>query len=562
MRWLFRILSPVLCSGALLPGAASVKVTPAALSFSYQEGAATLPGAQTLAVAAVSGVTAGTVYVSSGGNQWLTFTPVSGTPALSVKVTVNPTTLPVGSYSDTITFRTPDSGGEPVVIPVTLTVKAAPSDLKVAPATVSVVYRLGDAAPAAEYVHLTTTGGLLSFTAAATGAKWLRFNPPSGAIFPGFRTTIALSIDTTDLSPGTQKASLAVSAPDAVTKTSSVTVTLTVQPGQPGVNTLWPPRVTRGAADTTITITGQRFFSGTAVKSGTTTLKSTILGTNALTTVVPAALLADPGSVPIVVSNPDPGGGAAHPLAIEVLPPGPLLLSVVNAASQRPASLAPGTVFTLYGSGLGPEALTSFDGAAAVVPTIMGGTRVLFDGTALPVIYSSAKQVSAAAPNVLEPDRPHFIEVEYGGTKSAPFAVLSAAAAPGIFTTSGTGAGNAAAFQIDPVKGDFLLNSEKSPASKGSVIVLYATGTGPPLPIPADGHVATHASQSSLPNTTLLLGDTAAEILYAGAAPGLITGIVQINARIPDGTPAGKAVPVFLKVGNAISPDGVTLNIK
>lgn len=61
---------------------------------------------------------------------------------------------------------------------------------------------------------------------------------------------------------------------------------------------------------------------------------------------------------------------------------------------------------------------------------------------------------------------------------------------------------------------------------------------------------------------TVLLGDSAAEVLYAGAAPGLITGIVQINARVPEGTPTGKAVPLLLKVGDTLSPSGVTINIK
>ena len=63
-------------------------------------------------------------------------------------------------------------------------------------------------------------------------------------------------------------------------------------------------------------------------------------------------------------------------------------------------------------------------------------------------------------------------------------------------------------------------------------------------------------------NVSVLLGDVTAEVLYAGAAPGLITGIVQINARIPDNTPTGKTVPLTIRVENIASPPGVTLNIK
>jgi uncharacterized protein (TIGR03437 family) len=547
---------------APLVAAPSVKASPAALVFSYQEGAAALPAAQTLAVSAASGSAAGLVLVSSGGSQWLTFTPLSGKTALSVKVSVNPTTLPVGQYAETITLMTPETNGDSVTIPVTLTIKPPPSDLKATPATISITYRLGDPAPQSVQTHLTTTGALLSFTAAIAGTKWMRLTPASGAVFPGFRTSIAMSVDITELTPGTQKGTVTISAPDAVTKSTSVTVNLSVQPGLPIASTLWPPRIIRGAPESTVTITGQRFFSGTVVRSGSVVLKSTILGPNSLTAVVPAALLANPGTVPIIVGNPDPGGGAAHVLNLEVLPPGPLVLAVVNAASQRPAALAPGAVFTLYGLGLGPDTLTAFDGTTPFVPATMGGTRVYLNGESLPVIFSSARQVSAAAPNLLEADRPSMLEVEFNGVKSAPFPILSARAAPALFTTSGAGAGNAAAFQVDPVKGDITLNSDKSPASKGDFLVLYATGVGPTQPIPQNGFVATGPSTVSIANVSVLLGDALAEILYAGVTPGLITGIVQINARIPGDTPAGKAVPIVLKVGDIASPAGVTLNIK
>lgn len=555
---------PLLLFVSLTPAVAapSVKVTPASLAFIYQEGSANLPAPQTLAIAAATGTINPLTSISYGGSQWMTFTPLSGRTPVSVKVTVNPTTLPVGIYSDTITVYTPDTFGDPVAIPVTLTVKAPPSDLRVTPTTLSITHRLGDPVPQPVFVHLTTTGALLAYTAANTGTKWMRLAPAGGAVFPGFRSSIAVSADITDLPPGTQKGTFAINAPDAVTKTTQVNVNLTIQPGVPAVASVWPPRVTRGATETTVTITGERFFSGTLVKSGSTTLKSTVLGTNSLLAVIPAPLMANPGTVPITVLNPDPGGGAAPALHFEVLPPGPLILAAVNAASQRPGGIAPGSVITIYGSGLGPDVLTAFDGATPFVPDTMGGTRVFLSGEPLPVIYSSARQVSASAPNTLSPDRPGFLEVEYNGVRSGGFAVLSAKAAPGIFTSSGTGTGTAAAFQVDAATGALILNSDKTPAVKGDILVLYVTGAGPTLPIPWDGFIATEASPVSIPNVSVLLGDVNAEVLYAGATPGLITGIVQINARIPENSPTGKTVPLTVRVENASSPPGVTISVK
>jgi uncharacterized protein (TIGR03437 family) len=43
------------------------------------------------------------------------------------------------------------------------------------------------------------------------------------------------------------------------------------------------------------------------------------------------------------------------------------------------------------------------------------------------------------------------------------------------------------------------------------------------------------------------------EVLYAGDAPGLVEGVIQINARIPDDAPIGPAVPLVVKIGDAYS---------
>ena len=557
MRWL-----QLLFFSVGLAAAPTIKVSPSALTFTFQQGAAALPAPQTLAVSAVTGSPASPVYVSTGGSPWLTFTPLSGRTALSVKVSVNPTTLPAGEYTENVTLSTPESGGDPVTIPLTLTVRPPASDIRVTPPAIAITYRLGDGGPDPAFTQLSTTGGLLSFTASVAGAKWMRVTPASGAVFPGFRTNVTVTVDPADLVPGSQKGAIAISAPDAITKSISIPVVLTVQPGQPYSATIWPPRISRGAPETTVTITGERFYSGTSVKSGSIALRSTVLGPNLLTAVVPASLMTSAGSVPIVVSNPDPGGGSSDPVNLEVLPPGPILLGVVNAASQRPSALAPGAVFTLYGTGLGPNTLVAFDGATPFVPTTMANTRVLLNGVALPVIYSSSRQVSAAAPNNLLPDRPYMLEVEFNGIKSHPFPVLSVTAAPAIFTANSSGTGNAAAFQADAVTGELAFNSDKTPAVKGNIVVFYATGAGLPLPLRSSGFVATEASLSPIARVSVIFGDVPAVVQYAGAAPGLITGIVQINAVVPDDTPTGKAVPITLKIGDAASQPGVTLNVK
>ncbi|MDQ6676528.1 MAG: hypothetical protein M3Z09_04455, partial [Acidobacteriota bacterium] len=53
----------------------------------------------------------------------------------------------------------------------------------------------------------------------------------------------------------------------------------------------------------------------------------------------------------------------------------------------------------------------------------------------------------------------------------------------------------------------------------------------------------------------------AADILYAGLSPGSISGLNQMNIRLPAGLPDGKA-PVSLQVDGLKAQDGLTLFIK
>ena len=45
---------------------------------------------------------------------------------------------------------------------------------------------------------------------------------------------------------------------------------------------------------------------------------------------------------------------------------------------------------------------------------------------------------------------------------------------------------------------------------------------------------------------SVIVGNRAAEALYAGGAPGLTAGIAQINARIGESTPSGSHIPIAL----------------
>jgi uncharacterized protein (TIGR03437 family) len=53
-----------------------------------------------------------------------------------------------------------------------------------------------------------------------------------------------------------------------------------------------------------------------------------------------------------------------------------------------------------------------------------------------------------------------------------------------------------------------------------------------------------------------------AEVQYASAGPGQISGVLQVNGKIPPNEPSGAAVRIELIIGPAASPAGVSIAIK
>jgi uncharacterized protein (TIGR03437 family) len=54
-----------------------------------------------------------------------------------------------------------------------------------------------------------------------------------------------------------------------------------------------------------------------------------------------------------------------------------------------------------------------------------------------------------------------------------------------------------------------------------------------------------------------------AEVLYAGAAPGIVAGVMQVNIKLPMNIPSDNKVSVTMKVGNwPPSQEGVTMAVR
>ena len=226
----------------------------------------------------------------------------------------------------------------------------------------------------------------------------------------------------------------------------------------------------------------------------------------------------------------------------------PVVGAIANAASFDVGGIAPGEIVTVFGSNFGPAAIAGlrFD-ASGFVAAATGDTQVFFDGVAAPMIYSVAGQASAIVPYGVAGKASVRVQVDYLGTRSAGLDVRVVASAPGLF--------NAVLNQ------DGSVNGPGNPAEAGSIVVLFATGEGVTSPPSVDGAI----TGSSLPKPVLpvsvTIGGRAAEILYAGAAPGLVAGVMQVNARVPADAPSG-AQGVVLAVGEGRSRGSVAVAVK
>ena len=238
--------------------------------------------------------------------------------------------------------------------------------------------------------------------------------------------------------------------------------------------------------------------------------------------------------------------------------PQPAIGGVTNSASYASAAVSPGELVTIFGSNIGPAnpAGMQFDSSGNVT-TMTGATQVLFDGVAAPIFYASTGQVNAVVPFGV-PGPTTQVQVAYAGQTSPAFPMNVTAATPGVFTSDGSGSGQAAALNQD-----FSVNTGTNPAAQESVVTIYAEGAGLMNPLPPDGSVI---SGNNLPmpalGVTVEVNGQQAIVQYAGAAPGFVAGVLQVNFQLPPGLPSGTQVPVVLKVGRFSSNQNISVAVQ
>jgi uncharacterized protein (TIGR03437 family) len=173
------------------------------------------------------------------------------------------------------------------------------------------------------------------------------------------------------------------------------------------------------------------------------------------------------------------------------------------------------------------------------------------------MIYAVNGQLSAFVPFSVSGKLRTEMRIEYRGVRSPPVFLPVSPALPGIFTADSSGFGQGAILNQDGSP-----NSAANPANPGDVIVIFASGAGQTDPPGVDGRLAGLPLPALVQPVTALIDGKQAEVLYAGPAPGLAEGMLQVNARIPADSARGGNVDVTINAGAFRSQPGVTVAVR
>jgi uncharacterized protein (TIGR03437 family) len=253
-----------------------------------------------------------------------------------------------------------------------------------------------------------------------------------------------------------------------------------------------------------------------------------------------------------------PGYGAAL-LRLSNAAPNLTAAGVVNGASFASGAVSPGEIVSLFGSAIGPPtpaglALTN----PRLVANSLEGVQVFFDGVPAPLLYASAQQVNVVVPYSVAGQSTTVLQLEYLGALSSPVTLQVATSSPGVFSIAGSGRGPGAILNAR----DSTVNSALNPAARGDWVSIFATGAGVTTPASIDGFVASAPLPVPSANVSVTIGGLPCPLNFDGAAPGLVSGVLQINAQVPAGVAPGPAVPIQVSIGSASSPLTVTVAVQ
>lgn len=509
------------------------------------------------------------------------FSVSSGSLPNGLSITNNPDSshsiagTPQSSGAFSFTLTATDTCGHVASASFTILIGGAPGSqtMTVSPSSLTFTAQNGSAVPPLDQtITIAANTGTLNYSIAvntSSGGNWLVAKTSTTGITPGSFTVGVANYSA--LTPGPYTGSIVISSL-ASNSPAIVNVTLTVI-AAPAVILQSPSsfsvsQITSASQEYTPVTQEQIVLASGAGPVHFTASASTVDGNRWLIVLpaegaTPETLTAsiDTGGLPpgnytgTAVIKPDSGAPISVTFTVMVTQQLPALVSVVNGASFLNGPVAPGEIVSVFGTALGPliAANLQLDEFGRVASNL-AGTQLLFDGFPAPIIYSSAGQVSAIVPYGIAGNATTSVFAEYLGERSSAVTIPVAASAPGIFVLNSAGQGAI-------LNQDGSVNSTTNGAAPGTIVSIFATGEGQTNPAGVDGFITQGPVAMPLLPVTVQIADQNAQVLYAGAAPGEPSGVLQVNAMIPANVPSGASVPVVIMVGTATSQSNVTVAI-
>lgn len=249
----------------------------------------------------------------------------------------------------------------------------------------------------------------------------------------------------------------------------------------------------------------------------------------------------------------------------------PALRAVVDAAATKPG-LAMNSLLSIYGNDFQVAGSSRLAGPADYVgdsfPKLLSCIAVEVAGQRAPVTYVQSDQINAQIPTLTQTGTVNVQVIANPGQVNEMRSDMGTISlqnyAPQLFVFNGTSVAALIANTAIPVANASVVATGR-PAKPGEIISLFGTGFGPTNPVYQAGELASGTVLAPIrdPITISVGGITlgASDVLFAGAAPTLISGLYQINIRIPVATADGD-IPVSVQVGGIPSAIGTTIPVK
>jgi len=233
-------------------------------------------------------------------------------------------------------------------------------------------------------------------------------------------------------------------------------------------------------------------------------------------------------------------------------PPTPITCILDAADSQPVTSIAPGELLSIFGAHFVNGWVAPAPGSFA---TSLAGVTVTFNGIAGPLLYASSQQINVQAPYEIAGGAQATLaltsqEINATDSRTLPVVVRN----PVAFLTPSASAdlgkcGYLLDVQLGPLplafNSDGSPNTCLNPAPAGSVVRIFLAGLGATAPAPVTGSVnPSPGIPLNLPIT--FGGGLAAAVVSAVALPGSISGVWQVDLRMPANQTG--AIPVSLLV--------------